>query len=376
MKILLLSDANSSHTQQWAIGLAERGLTIGIFSLRKNKYPWTKAHPNIQILYAKDQPRIPLLGLLNNFDLFTYQSKLAKIIQDFKPNILHAHGVGNHGLVAAQLSRKQVLLSSAWGSDIMAHPKKSFLHRYFVKYALKHSDYILATSESLAQETSKYTTKKVLLSPFGINVQKFNPSIKKNLFTQQEIVLGSVKGLKTIYQHHRSLHYFAQLKAKHPNLPLRFLLLGDGEQRAALETLAKKLGILPELTFTGAIAHSLVPQYLAEIDILLNLSERESFGVAVLEASAMEIPVVATKVGGLPEVVVEGTTGFLIPSDNLEFCLQKIEELVLNATLRKKMGKAGRQFVLKKYSKEKCLDRMIEIYKKVYSEQTANATIK
>ena len=374
MKILLLSDANSSHTQQWAIGLAERGLIIGIFSLRSNKHPWAKAHPNIKILYAKDQPRIPLLGLLNNFDLFTYQTKLTKIIQAFQPDLLHAHGVGNHGLVAAQGSRTQPLINSAWGSDIMAHPKKSFLHRYFVKYALKHSDYVLATSESLAKETSKYTSKEVLLSPFGIDVQKFSPQLEKNLLTKKEIVLGSVKGLKSIYQHHLSLQYFAEIKARHPDLSLRFLLVGDGNQRKALETLAKDLGILSEVTFTGAVTHSMVPKYLGEIDILLNLSERESFGVSVLEAAAMEIPVVAAKVGGLPEVVLEGITGFLIPAAKTVFGLQKIEELVLNATLRKKMGKAGRQFVLEKYSKEKCLNRMMEIYQKVLSEHSISPT--
>lgn len=368
MRILLLSDVNSSHTQQWAEGLAEHGLKIGIFSLRKNNFGWARSHPDIEVLYAKDQPWKHYLGPLKNYDLFTYSKRLRAVVTSFGPDLIHAHGVGNHGLIGS-LAGLKPLLVSAWGSDIMAHPQKSILHRFFVKYALEKADLVLATSNSLAEATKKYTTKAVHQTPFGIDLKRFQPMGKKNIFASDEIVLGSVKGLKKIYNHDWSLRYFSALVKKYPELPLRFLLVGDGVERAALEQLSKDLNIQSLVTFSGMVAHEAVPKYLGEIDLLLNLSSRESFGVAVLEAAAMGIPAIASRVGGLPEVITSGTTGFLVDYQEKEQVISTLEKLIVNSRLRKQMGQAAQRLVTARYDRSQCVERMLTIYRKVMKKQ-------
>lgn len=373
MKVMLLSDVNSSHTQQWALNLVGQGLEIGIFSLRKNKRDWAVDHPHIQILYAADQPRLPWLGLLNNFDLFTYSQRIRRAVQQFQPDLLHAHGVGNHGLIAA-IAAQHPLIISAWGSDIMAHPHKSILHRYFVRYALRKADRILATSLSLAKETEKYTTQQVIPTPFGIDLQRFSPSSEpRKIFGPREIVFGSVKGLKKIYQHDLSLKHFAALHSKYPDLSLRFLLVGDGVEKGNLQKLAEELKIGALVEFAGSIAHQEVPKYLAEIDVLMNLSIRESFGVAVLEASAMQIPVITSDVGGLPEVVVHQETGFFHSLSEEAHILASMEKLALDAALREEMGKNGRAFVARKYAKDQCTLRMIDLYENLLHSTSASS---
>lgn len=364
MKVLLLSDVNSSHTQQWALGLAERGVEIGIFSLRNNNFAFAQNHAHIQILFAEDQPWKHYLGPLRNYDLFTYNNRLKKAVNDFQPDFVHAHGIGNHGLIGG-FADLHPLIVSAWGSDIMAHPKKSILHRFFVQYALRKADLILATSNNLAEETKKYTTKEVLQTPFGIDLNRFRPNSSKKVFTKNKIVLGSVKGLKKIYNHDWSLRYFATLVEKHPDLALRFLLVGDGVEKEALIQLSKELGIESLVTFAGMVPHEVVPDYLGEIDILLNLSSRESFGVAVLEAAAMKIPAVASNIGGLPEVIQSGETGFLVNYKDKATVISTLEKLIVNSQLRKSMGQKAQIFVAQNYDRNHCIDRMIEIYQQV-----------
>ncbi|MEJ2618117.1 MAG: glycosyltransferase family 4 protein, partial [Ignavibacteriaceae bacterium] len=114
--------------------------------------------------------------------------------------------------------------------------------------------------------------------------------------------------------------------------------------------------------FTGRIPSEKVAAYYNQMDVAVFLSKNESFGVAVLEASACGLPVVVSDVGGLPEVVENNITGLIVEKENHLAAAEAIEKLLLEPDLRNKMGANGRKRVEKFYNWDDCVDQMINIY--------------
>jgi glycosyltransferase involved in cell wall biosynthesis len=186
--------------------------------------------------------------------------------------------------------------------------------------------------------------KQSVITPFGIDLSVFKPGEKPG---GGNLTVGIVKTLEPKYGVEYLIRAFAKIKGTQPNLNL--LVVGEGSLRSGLEQLTNELGIAQQTRFIGRVPHQEVPEWLAEIDVFVNPSvhESETFGVAVLEASACEKPVVVSNVGGLPEVVQDGVTGFLAPPRDVNALAEKLKILIKDAKLRQRMGKAGREFVRK-----------------------------
>jgi colanic acid/amylovoran biosynthesis glycosyltransferase len=152
---------------------------------------------------------------------------------------------------------------------------------------------------------------------------------------------------------------------------LRYTVVGDGERRAELESLAKQLGVDDITTFRGALAHDDVVAAHAAADAFLitgrvdRAGHVEGQGVAPLEASASELPVVATRSGGLTEVVVDGETGLLVEPENPEAAADALVRLATDAALRARLGAAGRAHVQRAFSQEHSLDVIEQVYRDV-----------
>jgi glycosyltransferase involved in cell wall biosynthesis len=141
----------------------------------------------------------------------------------------------------------------------------------------------------------------------------------------------------------------ASAKLRERGIDVCVLLVGDGPIRDELMRLAAELKVEDSVEFTGAIAHEEVPTVLQRMDIFAIPSTWEGFGVAALEASAMELPVVGSRIHGLPDVVVEGETGLLVPPADPVLLADAIAKLAHDPPLRQRMGQAGRAFVLREY---------------------------
>ena len=363
-RILFLSDINSAHTRKWAESLAKKGFEIGVFSLSPCKSSWFESFSNITV-FSSDS----LAGRSGSSDVskIAYLKelrRLKKAIREFRPDVLHAHYATSYGLLGV-LSRFRPFVISIWGSDVYDFPNKSFLHKALLKFNLRSADRLLSTSNVMAEESAKYTRRSILVTPFGIDMQVFRPLPVKSLFHENDIVIGTIKVLDVKYGIDFLLRAFRILKDRHPALPLKLLIVGDGAQADNLKQLARQLDIAGDCIFTGFVDHAQVPGYHNMIDVpaFLSILDSESFGVAVLEASACEKPVVVSDVGGLPEVVAHDETGFVVPSRNAEAAAAAIEKLVLDPGLRSRMGKKGRERVMKLYDWEKNLSGIVEIYK-------------
>ncbi|HSL90280.1 MAG TPA: glycosyltransferase family 4 protein, partial [Ignavibacteriaceae bacterium] len=131
-----------------------------------------------------------------------------------------------------------------------------------------------------------------------------------------------------------------------------------------LKQLVKELNVENDTLFTGFIDQNSVHEYqnMLDISVSVSIDDSESFGVAIIEASACEKPVVVSNMGGLPEVVEDGKTGFVVESKNPEMIVDAISKLIENPELRIEMGKNGRERVLELYDWNNSVKKMISIY--------------
>jgi glycosyltransferase involved in cell wall biosynthesis len=286
---------------------------------------------------------------------------LRNIIKIEKPNILHAHYATSYGVLGALLKFKPFFLS-VWGSDVYLFPNKSFIHKSILRYSLKNADVLLSTSCAMKKETFKYVDKNIKVIPFGVDIHKFrllNDTIDN---ISNSVTIGTVKGLEKVYGIEYLIKGFKIVFDKNPEISLKLLIVGKGNQESLLKALVKNLNLENQVIFTGYIESSEIVKYHNSIDIEVFMSESESFGVSVIEASACENPVIVSNVGGLPKVVDNNNTGYIVKNKDFVQLSEKLQILLLDPNLRKKMGKKGRQLVKDKYNWENNVLAMSKVY--------------
>jgi glycosyltransferase involved in cell wall biosynthesis len=369
MKIFLLSESNSPHTIKWVTALADRGMEIILFSITENKTEAYKKFGNIivesgGIRFNKSwtETRYSKLIYLKLVPL------VRKLIKKYKPDILHAHYATSYGLLGA-LSNFQPFLISVWGSDVLSFPHGSFIHKNILKYILSQPAEIFATSYFLAHKTSEFTRKSIKVIPFGVNSEQFNFISSKKHFNDDDIVVGTVKSLETIYGVDTLIKSFSLVKKRNQDLPLKLFVVGSGSKEKKLKYLAANILDEKDYFFTGYMNPENIQAYHSLIDVSVYLSLQESFGVSTLEAMASSKPVVVSRVGGLAEIVDEGENGFIVSPNNPEEAAIAIERLVKDPSLRIRLGENGKQKVRKFYDWNKCVDSQIENYQQILSNR-------
>ncbi|GMR25018.1 MAG: glycosyltransferase [Ignavibacteria bacterium] len=366
MKILILSDPSSPHTIKWVNSLHRKGIEVFLFGL--SRYDPTQYDDDIRIesLQTPDSIKAKLDGnFLKSMYLVAFP-KLKKIIKDFKPDILHAHYAASYGLIGA-LTGFHPYFISVWGIDILTFPNNSVLHKKMIEYSLKKADKVLATSYFLAKKTNKYTNEEILITPFGIDIEKFRPKIVDPIFKENDIVIGTVKSMERKYGIEYLIKSFSIIKTKYQHNNLKLLLVGGGSLEDKFKQMIDELGITGSSILTGQIPFDKVADYHNQLSIAVYVSKVESFGVSILESSACGKPVVVSDVGGLPEVVENDVTGFIVKANDIEATTNAIEKLIHNKELREKLGSTGRVKVKDKFNWQKNVNDMINIYNQIVS---------
>jgi glycosyltransferase involved in cell wall biosynthesis len=364
MRVLILANSNSIHTKRWVISLSERDIEICLFSLEKNIDRDYYLYSNIIIHDCFFLNNTSVSGKFSKLSLIKYLPKLFRVIKEFKPDLVHAHYATSYGLLGVLSGFKPFLLS-VWGADVFDFPKISFVHRLMIKFIFYRSNKILSTSNIMANEINIYTNKTIEITPFGVDLLKFKKFQTETIFLPENFVIGTVKTLSSKYGIEYLIKSFKQIIDKYPDYKLKLLLIGDGEDKDELIELCNDLKISKDVVFLGNIDNSLIPKYLNLMNIYVALStlDSESFGVAIVEASACELPVVVSNVGGLKEVVDNNVTGFVVKSKDSNDAASAIEKLLLSKKLRFEMGIAGREKVKSLYNWDENVSHVISIYK-------------
>jgi L-malate glycosyltransferase len=361
VKLLLLSDTYSEHTEKWALGLAESGFQVGIFSFNKSSYPWYE-HPNITVFFEPDK-KINAESNLTKLAYIKYVTVLKKIIKQFKPDVLHAHYATSYGLVGA-LSGFHPFVISAWGTDVMRFPQKNFVAKSILKYNFRNADLICATSPTIKEYIQQFVNKPVTIVPFGIDIADFKPKTNGiTIFEPNDFVIASIKPLETIYKIDVLIEAFAELCNHYKHI--RLLILGEGSEFNNLKLLCEKLKVNEKVCFTGRVPFNQVSNYFNACSILVNISEYESFGVSVIEAMACGKPTVVTNVGGLKDVVENDDLGIKVEVGNISQTYNAIEKYIINPDYYKTVSQNGINHVIKHYNWKDNLQQMMEEYKHI-----------
>lgn len=363
MKVALLAPANNIHTIRWAEGIAQAGISVHLLTQHPCSLPLSRA------------VTVHLLPHTGGIGYFRNANVLRRLLAEIRPDLLHAHYASGYG-TTARLSGFHPRIISAWGSDIYEFPQRSRLHRYWLKGNLRNADLILSTSHAMANriQTLLPHGPAIEVVPFGVDMAVFNAEHRHARTTvAPPIVIGTVKSLAPQYGIDILLKAFSclrdHLRLTTPDLAdrLRLKIIGDGPESGDLQALAGSLEISEVTEFSGAVMHRDVPAVLGNLDIFAALSRSESFGVAVVEASACGLPVVVADVGGLPEVVQDGITGLVVPAGDPEAAASALERLVTNSAMRLQFGTAGRAHVASIYQWQSCVGKTVDHYRRLAS---------
>ncbi len=350
MKLCVLGDNSSVHIQKWIKALAEKKeLEIHVITFNKGVQ-----FDNVKYHYIKNYSN-------TRFDFFLNAFRVRKYIHEIAPDLVHAHYATSYGFLGA-FSGFRPYIITAWGADIFDSPD-SFVMNKILHYSYKRTDAIAVNSLFSQKYLTQYTGKFVHEIPFGVDIQKFAPATNKN---NDKIRIGTIRTLSEKYGVEYLIRAFAKVSQKYSNLQLD--IVGDGPLKEFLKNLCIELEISDKVVFYGYVNQNAeFDKYISllshfDIFAILSVLDSETFGVAAVEASACAIPVIATKVGGLPEVIDNESSGIIVSPRNVEETANALERLISNAELRNEMGKNGRLKVEERYDWKKNVDQMVNLY--------------
>ena len=345
--------------------LAARGHDIHFISsevpFRLNEF-----HENISF-HEVETPLYPLFKEPPYF--MTLTNKIAEVARMEKLDIVHAHYAIPHA-ASAYMARCIVgpnrfkLITTLHGTDItLMGQDPSFTES--IGFSINQSDGVTAVSNHLRQATYEAlpVTRDIhtIYNFLDCNVHHrvHIPWLRDRYARNGEKVVMHMSNFRAVKRVEDAVRAFA-LMAK--DASARLMLIGDGPERANVHRLVLKLGIERQVVFLGK--QEQVIELLSLADLFLLPSEQESFGLAALEAMACEVPVVAYNVGGLPEVVVDGTTGYLVPLGDVEAMAERGLRILTDRPLHGELAIGARQRVKSAF----CSDCIVPQYERFYEE--------
>lgn len=318
-----------------------------------------------------------------SYPLFEHQpydlalaTKMATVARAERLDLLHVHYAIPHS-ISAILARESIkekryvpVITTLHGTDItLVGADRSYLP--ITRYGLQQSDGVTAVSKFLKQatiETFDFDEVEVIpnfICPTHYGRLTESP-LRAELAPNGEKLLVHVSNFRPVKRPADCVEILAKVKKEFPNV--RLVMVGDGPERSAVAYLAENLGVRDDTIFVGKQAN--IAEYLGVSDIFLLPSELESFGLAALEAHACELPVIATRIGGIPEVVTDNETGYLSDIGDTEKMSADTLKLLNHGELRRTFGQRGRALAIERYSTEKIIPQYISFYEKVLGGQT------
>lgn len=286
-------------------------------------------------------------------------------------DIIHAYFLTQAGFVAAYAGRYLNIPSvvSIRGNDIERAPfdPAKFSHSM---YALQNANAVTANASQLATKAIAFVKREIKLIPNGIDTDLFkkmarNDILQKTLGIDPSVpVIGfagelrAKKGMKTI------LNAYAQISIRHP---VNLLIVGEVRPRDDRKAFEEFCLETPKanIIVTGNIPHKELPAYYALMDVFLHPSLRDGMPNAVLEAMACELPVIATPVGGILDVLKNRSNGIIVPINDSESIVTMLEEVFANEELRAKLGKAARDKIVQEFTLEKEISANLILHKQI-----------
>ena len=359
-KLLLLSAASSIHTVKWVNALSEF-YEVHLAYCSNHAPTIHKVNDNVVLHELKYKTK---LGYYLNC------RQLRKIYKEVKPDYINVHYASGYGTLARMAKLPNIVLN-VWGSDVYDFPNQSKIKRNILKKNIFYASKLASTSNVMAEEVYKQfpdLDKKIAITPFGVDTKKF---IKKNIKKSKEFIIGNIKALSSKYGIKYIIlgvdDFIKKLKEEKKDYKnVKCHIYGDGESRDEYQELINSLNLNDTIILKGRIPNTEVPDVLNQFDVFCAASivNSESFGVAIVEAMSCEVPVIATKIDGFSEVMVDQKTGLMIEKEDYKAISDALEYMYNNKDKRIEFGKNGRKRVLDNYDWYKNVKMLVDVLEK------------
>lgn len=378
---------------------------ILVKNLRKNYFPMHKIRL-VHIIYAKVQGGLEhgVTNLVNNMNRTPFENniccisegkefgaglhnsvnvvrmhkrpgndlsfylRLTRLLRELKPTVVHTRNwAGIDGVICAKIARVPIIIHGEHGfetKDLTRQDSKRKLIRRFMLLTMVNGTITVSQNlkDRLISELG-ILPKKITYIPNGVDTYKFCVKKKEIIrqrfrFNQNNFIIGIVARLDPIKNHKNLICVFNELCNIYPDLKL--LIVGDGALGDELKEQVNKLNISEKVFFMGN--RNDVSEIYNLFDVFILPSLNEGMSNTILEAMASGLPVIASNVGGNPELVIDGKTGFLFPAKDQGYLYKSIETYILHPEIKMQHGYFGRQRVLKEFT----LDQMVKSYENLY----------
>ncbi|HVG28770.1 MAG TPA: N-acetyl-alpha-D-glucosaminyl L-malate synthase BshA [Pyrinomonadaceae bacterium] len=300
-------------------------------------------------------------------------TKMSTVAENEGLDLLHVHYAIPHS-ISAILARESLkpkrrlpVVTTLHGTDItLVGSDRTYLP--ITRYGIAQSDGVTAISAYLkraTEETFGFDEQRVEVIPNFVCGSEYHrremPELRAQLAPAGEPLLAHVSNFRPVKRPVDCVEIFARVRRK--GVDARLVMVGDGSERGLAEHRARCLGVEEHCSFVGK--QPKIVDYLSVADVLLLPSEQESFGLAALEAMACEVTVVASRVGGVPEVVTDGETGCLAEVGDVEKMADDAARLLSDDAARRAMGRRARESALSRYSTDLVIPQYLDFYERV-----------
>ena len=303
-------------------------------------------------------------------------SRMAEVAEFCSLDLLHVHYAIPHSvsaLLARQMlaarGRRLPFVTTLHGTDItLVGLDRSYLP--ITRYAIEQSDGVTSISNYLKKETIKHfgVTQEIEVITNFVNCDVYTPiedraaraAARRRLAAPEEAILVHLSNFRPVKRVVDVVRIFAQVASQ---VPAQLVLIGDGPDRSTAEWLAHDLGIQSRVHFLGK--QDRVNELLPLADLMLMPSEQESFGLAALEAMACKVPSIATRVGGVPELIDDGVTGLLYPVGDVDAMALGALSLLRDRKRLDDLREAGRKTAQKRFCSSLVVPQYIRYYEQV-----------
>jgi len=311
---------------------------------------------------------------VSNYPLFQYPpyclalaSRMAEVAEDYELDLLHVHYAIPHS-TAAMLAQQMVasrrrlpFITTLHGTDItIVGMDRSYFP--ITKFSIEKSDGITSVSQDVRRETYEVfgVPNEIRVIYNFVNTDIYRPMENRPNGEKRLMHISNFRPVKRVMDCVRVLAEVLK------TTPAHLYMVGDGPDRPEAHRLARELGVEHQVTFMGKQDH--VERLFPRMHVLLMPSEMESFGLGALEGMACGVPPVATRVGGLPELVTDGVDGFLEPVGDIAAQSRRVVELLTNEPLHREMAETARRTAVERFASSKIIPQYETYYEEVIAK--------